>query len=221
MPQFKKSATLYWATVNPLLTSALKQFMLAKVFEPFRLVGGTALSLMLGHRMSIDIDLFTDAPYESIDFASIDAYLSNNFPYVATSGHKLIGMGTSYFLGTSEEDAIKLDLYYTEPFIRPIFEVDGIRMADVEDIIAMKVDIISRGGRKKDFWDLHELADRYSIEKMIGFHQERYPFGHNEKQIKLQFRNFEQAEDDFEPVCLRGKHWELIKLDFWDTLKLR
>ena len=41
-----------------------------KQFTPFRLVGGTSLSLQLGHRMSDDIDLFTDDPYDSFNFAN-------------------------------------------------------------------------------------------------------------------------------------------------------
>lgn len=47
----------------------------------FRLIGGTALSLYRGHRMSIDIDLFTDAEYETVDFKAIDTYLRSNFFY--------------------------------------------------------------------------------------------------------------------------------------------
>ncbi|MCG9898690.1 MAG: nucleotidyl transferase AbiEii/AbiGii toxin family protein [Hydrotalea sp.] len=45
------------------------------IFDPFRLVGGTALSLYFGHRMSVDIDLFTDAPYGTIDFDKIESWL--------------------------------------------------------------------------------------------------------------------------------------------------
>ena len=48
--------------------------MAAEAFAAFRLVGGTALSLYRGHRMSIDIDLFTDAEYDSVDFEAIDTY---------------------------------------------------------------------------------------------------------------------------------------------------
>ncbi len=50
---------LYWNTVSPLLEEILKDFMKDEVFLPFRLVGGTALSLQIGHRISVDIDLFT------------------------------------------------------------------------------------------------------------------------------------------------------------------
>lgn len=59
---------MYYNTVNEHLKNALLSLMKSEVFIPFRLVGGTALSLQLGHRISVDIDLFTDAPYGSIDF---------------------------------------------------------------------------------------------------------------------------------------------------------
>ena len=62
---------LYRNTVTELLRSNLEQIMQAEVFKQFRLVGGTALSLQVGHRMSVDIDLFSDAPYGSIDFACL------------------------------------------------------------------------------------------------------------------------------------------------------
>lgn len=55
-------ATLYYNTVSDLLAASLKALMAESVFSEFRLVGGTALSLQLGHRKSIDIDLFTDMP---------------------------------------------------------------------------------------------------------------------------------------------------------------
>lgn len=66
---------LYYTTITPLLLSVLKTLMTAKEFDTFRLVGGTALSLYRGHRESVDIDLFSDAPYDSIDFGAIDTVI--------------------------------------------------------------------------------------------------------------------------------------------------
>ncbi len=206
-------AKLYWNTVNPLLKSILLQIMNCDLFKDFRLVGGTALSLQLGHRLSVDIDLFNDANYDSIDFEGLDNYLRKTYPYVTDPIKGPIAFGRSYFVGNREEDAIKLDLYYTDKFIQPVLKVDNVRMATIEEIIAMKLDVIQRGGRKKDFWDLHELIDRYSPGQMISLHQQRYPYNHDERIIKTNFVNFENADDDFEPVCLMGKHWEIIKLD--------
>jgi hypothetical protein len=76
---------LYYNTVSPLLLSVLKTLMDAKELETFRLVGGTALSLYKGHRISTDIDLFTDESYGSIDFDAIDSYLRAVYPYVETN----------------------------------------------------------------------------------------------------------------------------------------
>ncbi len=135
----------------------LKTLMAAKEFDVFRLVGGTALGLYRGHRESVDIDLFSDAPYDSIDFAAIDAFLYKTFSYVDTNEYKVVGMGKSYYIGKNKDDCVKLDLFYTDRFIQKIILIDGIRLATVEEIIAMKIDVISRGGRKKDFWDIHEL----------------------------------------------------------------
>jgi hypothetical protein len=207
---------LHYTTTSKQLLSILKTLMAAKEFNAFRLVGGTALSLYRGHRESIDIDLFSDAPYDSIDFGAIYAFLCNTYSYVDTNDYKEVGLGKSYFIGNSEEDCIKLDLFYTDKFIQDIIQMDGIRLATVEEIIAMKIDVISRGGRKKDFWDIHELKDDYSIEEMLALHKQRFPYTHNGEQIRRYFVNFENADDDFDPICLKGKHWEIIKLDIID-----
>lgn len=211
---------LHWNTVDPLLRSILEQLMSSELFQPFRLVGGTSLSLQRGHRQSVDIDLFTDAPYESVDFNAIDKYLRSTFQYVTDPGRGPVGIGVSYFIGNNENEAIKLDLYYTDSFIQPVLEIENIRMATIEEIIAMKIDVVQRGGRKKDFWDLHELMDDYLPEQMLALHEQRYPYYHDEQIIRANFTDFSTADNDFEPICLRGKYWEIIKLDItraWQT----
>lgn len=210
---------LHYNTTGQELQGFLKTLMAAKEFTPFRLVGGTALGLLRGHRESNDIDLFTDAPYDSIYFPAIHEFLCNAFSYIDTNEYKAAGQGKSYYIGNSEEDCVKLDLFYTDKFIQDFMLIDGIRIATVEEIIAMKIDVISRGGRKKDFWDIHELKDDYSIERMLAFHKQRYPYAHDEDQIRRNFSDFQDADDDFDPVCLQGKHWEIIKLDLIDFVK--
>jgi hypothetical protein len=207
---------LYYKTLNPLLLNCLKAIMAAREFEVFRLVGGTALSLYRGHRESVDVDLFSDASYDSIDFSAIDKFLNKTYSYVDTNAYKVAGMGKSYYIGKNKDDCVKLDLFYTDRFIQQYILIDGIRLATVEDIIAMKIDVISRGGRKKDFWDIHDLKDDYSFEEMFALYKQRYPYTHDGDQIRKYFVNFENADDDFDPICLKGKHWELIKLDIID-----
>ena len=205
---------LYYNTVNDILKDSLVKLMGANEFEDFRLVGGTSLSLQVGHRESVDIDLFTDSPYGSIDFGVIDTYLDNEFAYVDDIRELFPGMGKSYLIGVDRNQAIKLDVFYTDTFIEPVKIQDGIRMATIEEIIAMKLDIIQREGRKKDFWDLHELLPDYGIRKMLELHKQRYTYGHERDLILRNLTNFTRADDDFDPICLRGKHWEFIKEDF-------
>ncbi len=211
--------SLYYNTVSPLLLTILQELMKAPEFNDFRLVGGTSLSLQIGHRLSIDIDLFTDVIYDSINFDLIDKYLRNNYSYVDTLDMKIVAMGKTYYVGNSHNDCIKLDLFYTDPFFRPILFKDGLRLASIEEIIAMKIDVVSRIGRKKDFWDIHELLKSYSIKNMLDFHEQRYPYSHNREEILKNFCNFENADDDFDPICLQKKYWEIIKLDLFDAIQ--
>jgi uncharacterized protein (DUF488 family) len=66
---------IYKNTVSDLLWEILTKVMTIKELQSFRLVGGTCLSLLLGHRVSEDIDMFTDVEYNSIDFDIIDQQL--------------------------------------------------------------------------------------------------------------------------------------------------
>ncbi len=207
---------LYYNTITPLLKDVLLQLMHSQELDKFRLVGGTALSLQLGHRLSVDIDLFTGALYESVDFQKIDDLLREHYSYVDAYDYPNAGMGKSYYVGHNKLESIKLDIFYTEPYVFEAFVVEGIRMASIEEIIAMKLDVISRNGRKKDFWDLHELSSHFTLDEMLALHQRRYPYSHNANHIKQQLTAFKLADEDFVPNCLKGKHWEVIKLDMID-----
>ena len=209
---------LYWNTVSVALKGALIKLMHAEALKDFRLVGGTALSLQLGHRMSIDIDLFTDAAYSTIDFNSIEDFLRKEFKYAQGDFDTPAGIGKSYSAGYDVNSLVKLDIYYSmDPFFQPVMQVDNIRLATVEEVIAMKVDVIQRGGRKKDFWDIHELLNKYTIDEMINLHRQRYEWTHNRELIIRNFTDFNLADDDFDPICLKNKEWTFIKEDICET----
>ena len=209
-----KHKELQYQTVKPILRSTLERLMRIDEFRPFRLVGGTSLSLRYGHRISDDIDLFTDAEYGSIDFQLLQEILRREFPYCQGDCGEIVSFGTSYLVGNSKEDNVKLDLFYTAPFIRPMEQIESIRMASLDDIVAMKMDVMSRGGRKKDFWDLHILRNKYTIEQMLSLYKERYPYGATDEECIAGLTNFSVADSDPDPTCLLGKIWQLIKLDF-------
>jgi hypothetical protein len=211
---------LHYDTVNPTLVKILHDIMDCPLFDSFRLVGGTSLSLRLGHRKSVDIDLFTDTPYGSLDYSAFETFFQNRYPYcVCLDTTNIVSFGRSYYVGNSEMDCVKVDLYYHEGMISPFDELDGIRICNLDDVVAMKIDVISRGGRKKDFWDIHELLNTYPMEKMLELHQMRYEYTHNRNQILSCLEDFTSADEDIDPICMKGKIWELIKLDIFNELE--
>ena len=207
---------LYLETVSDLLWDSLNTLMVIEEFNDFRIVGGTSLSLQLGHRESVDIDLFTDAPYGSIDFDALEVILRATFAYV--DSHNIGGVvnGRSYFVGKNKDELVKLDLYYTEPFVFPLFIEEGVRFASLEEIAAMKFEVIANGGRKKDFWDVHELLEKYTLDQMMAFYSQRNPYGAPREELIDKLIDFEVAEGEFTPNCYKDKDWDIIKLDFLD-----
>lgn len=213
---------LYRNTVSDLLWEALNTLMSIEEFNDFRLVGGTSLSLQQGHRESTDIDLFTDAEYGSLDFNRLEEILNETFPYTRLTSVGDVVFGRSYFIGESETNSLKLDIYYSnEPFIFPIILDGVVRLAPNEEIAAMKFEVITNdtGGRKKDFWDIHELLDVFTLEEMISFYLQRNPYGSTREEVLEACLDFSGAEDDLLPNCYRNKAWELIKLDIEEEVQ--
>jgi len=210
---------LHYETITPLLKKVLNDIMENPIFTPFYLVGGTSLSLRLGHRKSLDIDLFTNVTYGSLDFTAFEKFFQEKYEYYYCADKtNIVSFGRSYYIGDSEDDNIKVDLFYHDEIIDPCDNIDCIRIASLSDVIAMKVDVISRIGRKKDFWDLHELLKTYSISEMLKLHEQRYKYTHDRNQIIANFTDFSSADNDIDPICLKGKEWELIKLDFVEMI---
>lgn len=210
---------LKYYTVSELLLESLKKLMAHPAFDDFVLVGGTALSLQLGHRQSIDIDLFTCQPYGTLSGEKIKEALSNLFEYTQDiDSLDSRNLGYSVYIGKSKNECVKLDMYYTEPFIAPIVQQEGLRLASIEDIAAMKMLAIVTGNRKKDFWDIHELLNQYSLHELIQWGLKRNPYTLNENDILSAFDKMEDMKEDIPIQCLKGKYWEFVKEDINESI---
>lgn len=77
----------------------------------------------------------------------------------------------------------------------------------------MKLEVVDRGGRKKDFWDLHELHDRYTLSQMLDWYEERNPYTAKRSAVIAGLTDFTRADTEVDPRCLKDKFWQLIKLD--------
>lgn len=53
---------------------------------------------------------------------------------------------------------------------------------------------------------------------MLTLHKLRYEYNHDRELILKNFIDFSKANDDFGPICLRGKYWEFIKEDIEDAV---
>lgn len=212
--------TLHYETVSNLLKESLQKIVCSPIFDDFILVGGTCLSLQLGHRRSIDIDLFTAIDYGSIDTQSIKKFLTENF----SSCENLDtldqpALGYSIRIGNSATDLVKLDLFYTEKFIFPAIEIDNIKLADLREIAAMKMGVITQDiPRQKDFWDIHELNEKYSFQDMIKWGVQRNEWAVSEDDILKGFDKIDHILESPDGIdCFRGKYWELVKDDLKET----
>lgn len=212
-------SSLYYNTITVDLKIVLEKLMQMQEFDGFRLVGGTSLSLQLGHRMSEDIDLFSDMDYGTMDIERITNILKQNFDVVEYYDLNIVANGRAFKVGKKNEKTIKVDVNYTDTFIFPELLVDGIRMASLEEIAAMKLGILLDGGRKKDYWDIHELLDHFTFKQMIAFHEKKYYSDYSYSHWKSCLIDFHKTDDVTDPECLRGKYWELIKLDLMDIGK--
>lgn len=205
---------------SALLLECLRKIMANKAFDDFYLVGGTSLALQRGHRISIDIDMFTNTLYGEMKTAEIKNALVEMFPYTENLERlDETQMVYSLFIGNSSNDCIKLDICYDETPVFPLVHIDGIRMVSEKDIAAMKINAITQDKqRKKDFWDIHDLLETYSIEDMVQFALKRYPWSLTLDKIIDGFKRLPSLNDYTEIRCLKGKYWEFVMEDLMEQI---
>jgi predicted nucleotidyltransferase component of viral defense system len=202
---------LYKETVEPATLGLLRELMSLDELRQFRLVGGTALSLLLGHRTSIDLDLFTDQPFNSE--IAINK-LRESYPVFS---FKEIKSPRLFFTSIN---SVKVDFVHTfEKFNYGCEVIDNIRFAALPEIVALKLNAIAGRGAKKDFWDLHELLNHFSLDQMISFYHERYPQNSDMMVIKS-IPYFAGAEGDFDPDSHKNTTWEQVKKDILEKFNL-
>ncbi len=202
---------LYKQTTTPFLFQTLENLMGWKELELFRLVGGTGLSLQLGHRQSIDIDLFSDADFDINELAKV---LRKKIPNAEI---RKLSFGLTLYIPTLGERDLKIDLMNTEKFIRNPVIIENIRIAHLEDIAPMKLEAITSRNTKKDFFDISELLKTYRIEDLLNFYIEKYPFN-DIKQVLENITFFsEDCELEFDPIILNNSDWLSVKYSLIDA----
>ena len=195
---------LYTETVEPDTLSILKRVLSLAAFKEFSLVGGTALSLRYGHRISVDLDLFSDKKF---DHSDIEKALRDEF------GNSFLYEGMHPNFGIfCYIDGVKVDIvYYPHTLLVLPAEEEGVRIYNSADIAAMKIQAILGRGKKKDFWDLFELLKHFSVKQIIEWHSHKFPTQMLLISIPQAITYFADADESEEPVSLKGQTWESVK----------
>lgn len=199
------------SAVKPSTLDILKRVMAIPELADFSLVGGTALALRFGHRESFDLDLFSSSEF---DVDTVIAAFEKKFP----TTYRHISTNSIGIFGYIENVKIDLIKYHFYPLIAPVIEEEGIRFFSNEDIMAMKVNAIMRRAVKKDFWDIAELLDHYTVEEIITNYNKKYSNQMLLISVPRALTYFEDAEDSDEPVSLKGQNWVGIKTKIRDKI---
>lgn len=205
------------------MLSILKKLMQSEIFNNFRLVGGTALALQRGHRRSVDIDLFTDLEYGDMPIKTMREYLENEFPvHEGTETLARNDAGYHIYLSEGVEPPIKVDFFYTEPFIYPLLVQNGLRLTDQREIAAMKLGVIGNQiYRQKDYWDIHDMLENYTLSEMIQWALKRDPYIVTENDIIKGLNLVDKVQESREGiVSLKPlEYWELKVVDLKEEIE--
>jgi hypothetical protein len=196
-------------TVVPKLMELLKTLMLEETFSKFNLVGGTSLALQIGHRNSIDIDLFGNSTIEKDYFIEI----------LKNIGDVSILTFSKNILIANVND-IKVDLVnYHYPLLEDIILIDDIRMISKKDIAAMKLNAIAGRGSKKDFIDLFYLLQEYTLQDMFDWYSKKY-VNNSIFQVYKSLSYFDEADAQPQPLVFdKNFNWEKCKQKIISEIK--
>jgi predicted nucleotidyltransferase component of viral defense system len=171
----------------------------------FYLAGGTALALRLGHRISVDLDFFSEAEFNENQLI-----------------RELSSMGILEILQKSPQsltgvlDGVKFSfLSYPYPMLKNGEVWNGITIASIEDIGCMKLDALSSRGTKRDFIDVYFIAQRIPLSVLLRLFERKYAaVRYNLLHVKKSLVYFEDAESDPMPGMIVPVTWEEVKQFF-------
>jgi hypothetical protein len=187
-------------SVGPELLELLTSLMNEEAFQNFVLVGGTSLALQLGHRLSVDIDLFGKSEIDE-----------NYFLSTLRKFGEVIVLKKSKNILICSVNGIKVDFVnYNYNWLDDYIEVDLIRLASKKDIGAMKLNAIAGRGSKKDFIDLFFLMEEFTIDELLAFYLQKFDDG-SEFMVRKSLTYFDDADLEETPTLLNKISWDEIK----------
>lgn len=188
-------------TVEPGTLGLLKTRMSKPYLNQFFLVGGTSLALQMGHRFSVDLDLFTVLDFDQEDLL---AALKADFEITVEV--------TSPSIFITRIEGVKVDFVrFRYKLLFPALEIEGIRMLEMRDVAPMKLDAVTKRGSKKDFFDLYFLLQKMPLQAILDLYNEKFQHSTLFHVIKS-LTYFDDAEEQADPIVFDPDvQWELVK----------
>lgn len=191
---------LHKETITPATLELLKGLMNDELLKDFFLVGRTALSLQIGHRISIDLDFFSLKPFDQNRLLS----------HLEKRKLMLDFLDRNTVKGRINEVAVDF-ITHAYPLVKEFRLEEGIRLASLEDIAAMKLNaIVGNGTRLKDFIDMAYLSSYLSLKDMLDAYEHKYST-RNEVLVLKALSYFNDVNHK-EPIQLLGAgyQWEAV-----------
>src|SRR3972149_5598326 len=192
--------------LRPKTRKVFSRFKEAAASHGFILAGGTALALHMGHRVSEDLDFFTNHNFDE-QVLSLELSKFKEFREEGKSWKTIWG-----WLSKTKFSIF----YYKYPLIEKAIEFEGIRIANKEDIAAMKIHAIEERGTRRDFVDVYILAKEFSLEQMFLFYDKKYAVLEDHLYgIIRSLSYFEDAEKEHQmPKMIESVSWDEVKRFF-------
>ena len=203
---FRKAKCMFHLTTVELPTYNLLReiFRIELVSKQFALAGGTSLALQIGHRQSIDLDIFS---VEAFNPKEIEILLAGNpdirFTYIGNNSRMLF-----CYINNIKCDFVQEPARLLQPFLKH----EGVNYFHIQDIAAMKMHTVCGRGKKKDFFDIYALLQLYSWEQMLQWFGEKY----GEDQFYFLWKSISyfidaDADPDIKGLAAYNKSWKEIK----------
>ncbi len=174
----------------------------------YYLAGGTALCMHLQHRRSVDLDLFRTETFDAEDMVRD----------LGAAGVSFAAVETSRSTVHAEVGGVRTSLlHFPYPLIQPTeTSPEGIPVASVLDIAAMKLEAVASRGARKDFYDLYFICESgLSLERIMAAFEQRFAAAHPDVYHRLRaLVFFDDAEREPEPQLLRPARWEDVRAFF-------
>ena len=199
---------LHFETIESSTLDLLRGLMREPLLKDTRLVGGTALALQLGHRSSVDLDLFGHFSCDDIQLRTM----------LASYGRiQVISSSANVKIFTIND--VKVDIVnYDSPWIEDMVVHEELRLASMAEIAAMKIRAIIGRGTRKDFVDIYFLLQQFTIFQIMDFYHKKYPDFNDFIAVKsLTF--FDDAEQVPMPMMHDETSWETMKEQIKNSVK--